>query len=350
MPPGWSEWYACSDDQEVYNYRLNENGTPVHYGDQPADFKQDVLTRKAVGLHRPSGAEAEARSSSGSPTRRRTGAVFRTRTRRRTAAAPRRRRRATPMPSTPSRCRSPRTSTSPTSPTSRPRSGSHPLLSASQIADIQRRYRCQLESLLSVDEGVKKVVQALVAKGELANTLLDLHLGQWLLQRGAPDPPREGADLRGVDPGAAPDARPRHPAGRDGQRPGDQRRPGPDDRRRREREPRPGHGRALADSGRRAAGHRAGTRAPDRAAGRRRPRLRGDPHRALHVRRAQQRREGALRPAERPVRASESARQPPPTHRSRRSSLPVCTSSRAAQAAPAGYIRPQPWPSSPRRP
>jgi N-acetylglucosamine-6-sulfatase len=33
-------------------------------------------------------------------------------------------------------------------------------------------YRCQLESLLSVDEGVKKVVQALAAKRELANTLL----------------------------------------------------------------------------------------------------------------------------------------------------------------------------------
>ena len=49
---------------------------------------------------------------------------------------------------------------------------SHPLLNASQIADIQRRYRCQLESLLSVDEGVKKIVQALAAKRELANTLL----------------------------------------------------------------------------------------------------------------------------------------------------------------------------------
>ena len=59
VPPGWSEWYA-SQNQAVYNYRLNENGTPVHYGDQPADFKQDVLTRKAVGLHRPPGAEAEA--------------------------------------------------------------------------------------------------------------------------------------------------------------------------------------------------------------------------------------------------------------------------------------------------
>ena len=45
-------------------------------------------------------------------------------------------------------------------------------MNASQIADIQRKYRCQLESLLSVDEGVKKVVDALEAKGELDNTLI----------------------------------------------------------------------------------------------------------------------------------------------------------------------------------
>jgi len=49
VPPGWSEWYAAApDDQEVYNYTLNENGTLVHYGQTPADFKQDVLTSKAV--------------------------------------------------------------------------------------------------------------------------------------------------------------------------------------------------------------------------------------------------------------------------------------------------------------
>ena len=47
-----------------------------------------------------------------------------------------------------------------------------PRLSAGQIADIQRKYRCELESLLSVDEGVKKVVQALRATGELDNTLI----------------------------------------------------------------------------------------------------------------------------------------------------------------------------------
>ena len=48
-PPGWSEWYAAiGDDQDVYRYQLSENGTPVSYGSHPSDFKQDVLTRKAV--------------------------------------------------------------------------------------------------------------------------------------------------------------------------------------------------------------------------------------------------------------------------------------------------------------
>jgi arylsulfatase A-like enzyme len=45
-------------------------------------------------------------------------------------------------------------------------------LSSGQISDIQRKYRCALESLLSVDEGVKQIVDALSAKGELEDTLL----------------------------------------------------------------------------------------------------------------------------------------------------------------------------------
>ena len=126
VPPGWSEWQrgGSGHDSEVYDYTLNENGTLVHYGTDPADFKQDVLTRKAVELRQPPGAEARSRSSSGSPTRLPTAAA-RTRTRNppfncsRHARSPRR---ATPTRSTPSRCRGRRTSTRPTSPTSPPRS------------------------------------------------------------------------------------------------------------------------------------------------------------------------------------------------------------------------------------
>ena len=57
VPSGWSEWYAAASGFrpemnafKAYDYTLNENGTAVQYGHNPADFKQDVLTRKAVSF------------------------------------------------------------------------------------------------------------------------------------------------------------------------------------------------------------------------------------------------------------------------------------------------------------
>ena len=61
VPPGWSEWRAAAPGtQSVYNYTLNENGTLVDYGQDPADFKQDVLTEKGGQPRRPPGAERAA--------------------------------------------------------------------------------------------------------------------------------------------------------------------------------------------------------------------------------------------------------------------------------------------------
>ena len=65
-----------------------------------------------------------------------------------------------------------------------------PLLSAAQIAEIRRTYRCELESLLSVDEGVADVVDALAAQGELDDTLIvytsdnGFHHGEHRIPRG----------------------------------------------------------------------------------------------------------------------------------------------------------------------
>ena len=47
-----------------------------------------------------------------------------------------------------------------------------PRLTQQQIGNIQRKYRCELESLLAVDTGVKKVINTLKAKGALDNTLI----------------------------------------------------------------------------------------------------------------------------------------------------------------------------------
>ena len=90
----------------------------------PGRLQAGRADRKGGRLRRPPGARRRSRSSSGSPTRRpHVGGPDPNPNPPSTAAAPRSRRRATPMRSTPSRCRGPRTSTRPTSPTSRPRSG-----------------------------------------------------------------------------------------------------------------------------------------------------------------------------------------------------------------------------------
>jgi N-acetylglucosamine-6-sulfatase len=48
VPPGWDEWYVGGNAHPSYNYKLNENGRTVKYGDEPEDYLNDVLTAKAV--------------------------------------------------------------------------------------------------------------------------------------------------------------------------------------------------------------------------------------------------------------------------------------------------------------
>ena len=49
VPPGWTRVVRGGRAvQRVYDYALNENGALVRYGDAAEDFKQDVITRRAV--------------------------------------------------------------------------------------------------------------------------------------------------------------------------------------------------------------------------------------------------------------------------------------------------------------
>jgi arylsulfatase A-like enzyme len=175
VPPGWSEWYVgIGHDQAVYNYRLNENGTSVYYGYAPSDFKQDVFTRRAVNFVNrrapntqpfflwltytaPHWGGPEADQSPNPPSD----------CNRTAKPAPRHAHAfdSEPLPMSPNFSEAD-VSDKPAAVRNLPR------LDAGQIADIRRKYRCELESLLSVDEGVKRVVDALAANGELANTLL----------------------------------------------------------------------------------------------------------------------------------------------------------------------------------
>ncbi|MEK6272370.1 MAG: sulfatase [Actinomycetota bacterium] len=173
VPPGWSEWRAAAPNtQAVYQYTLNENGTLVNYGQAPRAFKQDVLTGKAVNFVARRAPRAQpfflwltyTAPHSGGPD---------------------------PNPNPPGNCQA---SAKPaprhahafdSEPLPRPPNfneadvsdkpaeiQNRPLLSANRIADIQRKYRCRLESILSVDEGVKAIIDELRAKGELATTVL----------------------------------------------------------------------------------------------------------------------------------------------------------------------------------
>jgi arylsulfatase A-like enzyme len=172
VPAGWSEWRAGPEGYGVYNYPLNENGTLVQYGDDPADFKQDVLTRKAVNF-------VNRRAPKAMP-------FFLWLTYTAPHWSP-----PDPNPNPPSDCYhlakpAPRhadafddeplpmppnfneanVADKPAEIRDRPRLG------AGSIANIERGYRCELESLLSVDEGVKKVIDALQAKAELSKTVV----------------------------------------------------------------------------------------------------------------------------------------------------------------------------------
>jgi arylsulfatase A-like enzyme len=174
VPPGWSEWRAAAAPyaQAVYDYTLNENGTLVHYGTDPADFKQDVLTRKAVDL-------IGRRAPKAKPF-----FLWLTYTAPHSTAQD-------PNPNPPFNCHNsakpaPRHANALDSePLPRPPSFNEAdvsdkpeaiqdrsRLSAGQIANIRRQYRCRLESLLSVDEGVRAIVRALRTRGELNSTVL----------------------------------------------------------------------------------------------------------------------------------------------------------------------------------
>ncbi len=54
VPPGWDEWDSPIDGKAYreFNYRLNENGKIVAYGQSAEDYLTDVLSRKATAFIR----------------------------------------------------------------------------------------------------------------------------------------------------------------------------------------------------------------------------------------------------------------------------------------------------------
>lgn len=171
VPAGWDEWYASTTPgQRAYDYRLNQNGELIDYGTERADFKEDVLSERAVevierqvdeeqplylslaytaphdGGPNPSPQPPADCANAPKPPARHANAFD-----------------AEPLPRPPSFDEADTTDKPP---------GIDGLarLSPREIEQLTRRYRCTLESLLAVDDGVGEIVSALRRSGTLADT------------------------------------------------------------------------------------------------------------------------------------------------------------------------------------
>ncbi len=180
IPPGWDEWYSPSGGSPYseYNYRLNENGFTVTYGHAPSDYLIDVMARKAadyIWRTRPGGRDAHPFFMYVSP------------------YAPHEP--ATPAPRYEqafSGVSAPRTpSFNEANVSDKPAwVQSRPLLTASQIAEIDALYRKRLQSMLAVEDLLGTLVRALEDTGQIGNTYIffssdnGFHLGQHRLAQG----------------------------------------------------------------------------------------------------------------------------------------------------------------------
>jgi N-acetylglucosamine-6-sulfatase len=180
VPPGWSEWYAFYGSGKYLDYTLNENGTQIRYGVDPADYSVDVLSRK-IGEFIDRAGDTQPFFILFAP------------------AAPH----GDNVPNGPA-LPAPRHrgifagNIAPRPPSfneldvrDKPEAiSSLPLLTTAQIAAIDAEYRTRLESLQSVDEAIQHIINRLAAKGILEETYVlftsdnGYHLGQHRLRNG----------------------------------------------------------------------------------------------------------------------------------------------------------------------
>jgi N-acetylglucosamine-6-sulfatase len=168
VPPGWDEWYA-SVDPSTYSftqYQLNENGE-VGWGekystDEYSDRAVDAVERLAPSAEPFFLSVAFLAPHSGRPTESDDPAGIAT-----AMPAPRHRDMfaAEPLPASPS--------FNEADVSDKPGFiRRKPPLSPERVAAVTEAYRQALESLIAVDEGIVRVVNALRAAGELENTLI----------------------------------------------------------------------------------------------------------------------------------------------------------------------------------
>ncbi len=177
VPPGWDEWGSpiTASAYGNYNYRMNENGRLVEYGNTPQDYLTDVLARKAADIIRKAAREGVpfflyintyAPHTPATPAPRHAGAFP-------SATAPR------PPSFNEADVRD------------KPAWAQDlPLLTAEQIARIDGQYRARLRSLLAVDDLLAALVDTLQGTEQLGRTHIvftsdnGFHLGEHRMVQG----------------------------------------------------------------------------------------------------------------------------------------------------------------------
>jgi N-acetylglucosamine-6-sulfatase len=167
VPPGWNRWFEMTlgTTYRMYDFVLNANGRPQHYGRSPQDYQTDVLARKALRF--------VSRSARGrKPFFLMLGTVAPHRDHQRLGA--KQNPLAAPRHST--RFNDARLRRSPSfnerRVSDKPRFIRRPKLSKSQKREIRAQYRSRLESLLAVDEAVARIGHRLRRTGERNETVL----------------------------------------------------------------------------------------------------------------------------------------------------------------------------------
>jgi arylsulfatase A-like enzyme len=173
IPPGWTEWYASIEASAFtyYNYSVNQNGTIVRYGSTPEEYRTDLHTRQAVDFITRRAPDAATTPFFlfvsylaphwGGPVEPGDPSI------QTPVPAPRHKGLMANkvLPFTPS--------FNEADVSDKPKSVlTLPLLTTTQISELQEAYRQRLESLLAVDEGVATIIGALETAGVLSNTVI----------------------------------------------------------------------------------------------------------------------------------------------------------------------------------
>jgi N-acetylglucosamine-6-sulfatase len=157
VPPGWDEWYGKLQEQQLYDYEINENGEEVSYGSEEEDFFTDVLSWQATNFVRRAAPEDQpffayvaptAPHGPATPAERHKGAFA-------GEEAP----------------RPPSFDEEDVSDKPAPINDAE-RITYEQASNIDDYYRQRLESMLAVDEMVASLVEELEAAGELENTYI----------------------------------------------------------------------------------------------------------------------------------------------------------------------------------